>query len=112
MKKVLIAVIALLALGSSVFAGSTNTYTNVYNQVVTVVVGDDGTLTTSIVPAVSPDLAYRTEIPLVGIQVSTGTTVTATAFTPRDIGDILIGTVSNKVYMSTGATTNDWVELE
>lgn len=45
-------------------------------------------------------------------QVDTNTTTTTTLYTPRRVGDILVGSESsgtNGVWISKGTTTNDWV---
>ena len=44
-------------------------------------------------------------------QVSTATNVVSTAFTPAHAGQLLIGTVSNVVYVAKGTTTNDWLQI-
>ena len=44
-------------------------------------------------------------------QVSTATNVVPTAFTPAEVGQLLIGTVSNVVYVAKGTTTNDWLQI-
>lgn len=115
MKKFLMIAVALMALGIAAFATS-STYTNQQGQVVTVTVGDDG-VTTSVAVS-TPGLAYRTELGLVGIRLNTNTSFSADATTtgygaykPRDIGDILIQTVSNFVFVATGMETSDWVQV-
>jgi ribosomal protein L35AE/L33A len=42
-------------------------------------------------------------------QVSGATNVVSTTFTPAHAGQLLIGTVSNVVYVAKGVSTNDWV---
>lgn len=47
-------------------------------------------------------------------QVDTNASTTVTLFTPRRVGDILIGgagTGTNGVWISKGGTTNDWVQV-
>ena len=44
-------------------------------------------------------------------QVSTAANVVPTAFTPAHAGQLLIGTVSNVVYVAKGTTTNDWLQI-
>lgn len=44
-------------------------------------------------------------------QVSDATNVVATAFTPARAGQLLIGTVSNVVYVAKGTSTNDWLQV-
>ena len=118
MKKMLIAVAALLVLGIASFAATTtNVYTNVYNQVVTTETSDDGVITTTITKS-TPGLAYRTQLGLGGIQLDTNASFVVSAsasgygaYKPRDIGDILIQTVSNFVFIATGVATSDWVQV-
>jgi len=44
-------------------------------------------------------------------QVSAATNVVSTSFTPQYAGQLLIGTVSNLVYVAEDTTTNGWVQL-
>jgi len=44
-------------------------------------------------------------------QTDTNTLADSTDWTPRFVGDTLIGTVSNLVYVSKGTTTNDWIQV-
>lgn len=47
-------------------------------------------------------------------QIDTNATTTVTAYTPRRIGDVLLGGKgegTNLVCVSKGTTTNDWVQL-
>jgi uncharacterized membrane protein YeaQ/YmgE (transglycosylase-associated protein family) len=46
------------------------------------------------------------------IMTDTNTTVDQTDTRPASVGAILIGTVSNKVWLAEGITTNDWIELK
>ena len=41
--------------------------------------------------------------------VDANTTIDVTDSTPRYIGDMLIGSVSNVVYVSSGTATSDWI---
>ncbi len=48
-------------------------------------------------------------------QADTNATTTATAYTPRFVGDVLIGGAgvgTNAVWIAKGVTTNDWVALK
>lgn len=48
-------------------------------------------------------------------QADTNVTTTATAYTPRFVGDALIGGAgagTNAVWIAKGATTNDWVAIK
>ena len=112
MKKILVGLMVLVLGAGVVFATSTNTYTNALGQVVTVVVLNDGTRTTTITQPVTVAAASRTVINLPGMQVSaSAATIDTTVFTPRDLGDFLLFTVSNTLYVATGVTTNDWTAL-
>ena len=101
--KIVLAALCGAALGVVAARAQTQsaTVTNRLGDVITVTLTDSG-------PASG---VVRTILPPVGAQVSTNTTVVATQFTPRELGDLLIGTVSGKVYMATGRTTNDWKAL-
>ncbi len=47
-------------------------------------------------------------------QSDTNATTTATAYTPRRVGDILVGGAgegTNGVWIAKGTTTNDWVQV-
>ena len=48
-------------------------------------------------------------------QADTNATTTATAYTPRRAGDVLVGgagTGTNAVWIAKGTTTNDWVKVK
>ena len=48
-------------------------------------------------------------------QADTNATTTATAYTPRRAGDVLVGgagTGTNAVWIAKGTTTNDWVQVK
>ena len=44
-------------------------------------------------------------------QVDTNEVADATLFTPDFVGQLLIGSESNLVWVAGGATTNDWLSL-
>ena len=114
MKKMMIALVALvLVAGAVARADTTNTYTNTYGDVITAVTTDMGVKTTTIVHSGAQSATLRPRVAALGWQISTNMndTETATQYTPRDIGDGLIFTSTNAVYVSTGVTTNDWVKL-
>ena len=46
---------------------------------------------------------------ILAAQTDTNQTIDVTIVTPRRVGDVLVGTGSNLVYVAVGATTNDWV---
>lgn len=92
---------AVVGVGSAHAQTQSATVTNRQGQVIQVTLTDSG-------PASG---AVRTIVPAVGAQVATNVTVVATQFTPRELGDLLLGTVSGKVYIATGGTTNDWKAL-
>ena len=49
---------------------------------------------------------------LAGLALTdTNTTVDTTANVPLFAGQILVGTVSNKAWVSKGTTTNDWIAI-
>lgn len=108
MKKIIVGFAALLVtLLVSAHAVSTNSngqiievYTNGLGQVTETVVGQVGT---TYVPVEVP----RPQM----VQLDRATVVDATDYTPSGIGQILIGITSNKVFISTGVTTNDWAAV-
>ena len=56
--------------------------------------------------AVNANLGYFTA------QVDSGAgAVVETGYTPRYIGDVLVGTVSNQAWIAHGVTTNDWIQV-
>ena len=48
---------------------------------------------------------------LVKAQTDTNVTIDATLYTPDFIGQALIGSVSNTVFIAGGTTTNDWISV-
>jgi len=74
----------------------------------------DGTVNSDARTALSNNLAgvivdaAAADLVLMTAQNDTNVTMDATLFTPRYLGDHLIGTVSNVILHATGATTNDW----
>ena len=108
MKKIIVGFVALLVtLLVSAQAVTTNdvgqiieTYTNGLGQVFETVVGQVGTTE---VPVAVP----RPQM----VLLDRATVVDATDYTPSGIGQILIGITSNKVFVSTGVTTNDWAAV-
>ncbi len=50
-------------------------------------------------------------VALMTAQVDTNTVADETLYTPRFIGDKLVGTVSNLFWMSEGVTTSSWHRL-
>ena len=49
------------------------------------------------------------------VQADTNATTTATAYTPRRVGDVLVGgagTGTNAVWIAKGTSTNDWIQVK
>jgi hypothetical protein len=44
-------------------------------------------------------------------RVVTNITVAPTSYTPNHVGQVLIGSYSNKVWIAEGVTTNSWIAL-
>jgi hypothetical protein len=44
-------------------------------------------------------------------KVVTNITVAPTSYTPNHVGQVLIGSYSNKVWVAEGVTTNSWIAL-
>lgn len=91
------------------------TITNRIGQVFTV---DSNGVTTLVSDSFAGPSGYRTVAPALGAQISTNVTVNPAVYPPRDVGDLLIGTVSGRVYIAVGSTnqvgasTNGWVQLK
>lgn len=103
--KIAVAVIVGLFAGAAVAdTVTTNRIGQVFstdsNGVVTLVSGNGGGSSQSL-----------TLSPAFGAQLSTTVTLAPTSYTPRGFGDVLIGTVSDKVYVATGVATSDWTEV-
>lgn len=94
---------------------------NAASQAVAVAVSGDATLATNGAVAiaagavVNADVATNAAIAstkLAGLALTdTNTTVDVTTRTPLFAGQVLVGTVSNKVWVSEGTTTNDWIAV-
>ena len=114
MKKILIAVAVLLAVGLG-YAFAT-TVTNELGQVVTVTTNATGVITTTITPLNAyPAMPGRTTVGAMGAQLTTNLTSTFTnQYTPRDYGDMLINinpSATNTIWVAAGLTTNGWVSV-
>jgi len=95
------ALVGTLVGGGSAYAQTQSaTVTNRLGQVITVTLTDSG-------PASG---AIRAIVPAVGAQVDTNITLTTANYTPREIGDLLIGTYSSRVYIATSIT--NWLQLK
>lgn len=95
-------------------AGSTNTVTNAVGQVIVVVTDNYGVHISSVTPANLPASQSRVYIPAQGNYRYDGAhSTTNYIYTPRDIGDILIGSQlgTGAVWMATGVTTGGWQKL-
>lgn len=116
-KLMMVAVVLGLACGA-VFADTTNTTTNAIGQIITTISDSQGVRSTSITYPSQPSSASQTKLNLPGIQLAPllPDFTTNTLYTPRGIGDILIGRIgiasfTGTVWMATGVTTNDWKQL-
>ena len=111
MKKLMIALLVGAFLGSAAYA-ATSTVTNRLGQVFVVTTDDEGAQVTDVTladgAAAMPERDFGS---LIGWRVDTNAAFDTTLVVPRDIGDVLIGTVSGKVAVSYGFTTNDWSVL-
>lgn len=114
MRKILAVLMALgfVGLADMAQASTTNTYTNAIGAVFTVVADAYGARVTSYTTPGVPTSSEADYAELPGIQLDSGgaTSTTNTLFTPRGLGDILIGyeLSTGAVWIATGATTNDW----
>ena len=104
MNRATVAIVGLLSIAGMVLAG---TVTNRNGQVITTTIGSDGVTTTIVVANGAPSVTNRTVLP-VGCQLAAEAFVTATQYTPRNYGDMLVGVATGKVWIATGLTTNDW----
>ena len=104
MKKVLLALLAVGLIGSAVAA----TVTNELGQIIVTTAGVNG-LTTVITPkALSVSAEKQVIIAPIGSQLSEVNPVVSTAYTPRGLGDQIIGTVAGSVYVATGVGSGNW----
>jgi hypothetical protein len=111
MKKIVI-VMALSLLAVGIYAGSTNTYTNVYNQVVTVVSGDNGVTTTTITPANTAATEVQSFPVLAPTLLSYKETMVPARYTSSVPGTVLINVYSQEFWMASrpNSSTN-WAQL-
>ena len=100
--KILVAAVlgALFGIATAHAQTQSVTVTNRLGKVVTATLTEDG-------PASG---VIRATVPAIGAQISTNVTVSSANYTPRDIGDLLIGTVSGRVFIATSLT--NWVQLK
>ena len=114
MKKIVSVVLTagLVALFSaiSVKADTTNVITNAVGQVVTSVSGSSGVKSITITMPNALTAAVSKYGVQPGYQRDAAATTVETAYTPRDVSDILIGNEGStgKVWIATGTTSNDW----
>jgi hypothetical protein len=110
MKKLgLIAV--LVGLGVlAVYTVHAATVTNELGQVITTSTAAGGGITVTITDPRAPASVTNRTVDAQGCQLSMATDTTATDFTPRNYGDMLIGKEggTGKVWVATGLTTADW----
>jgi len=107
MKKIsLIAALAVFGVGIVVHAA---TVTNKTGQVITTTTTSAGVTITITDPNSAASETNRL-VEAVGSQLDMAANTTATLFTPRNYGDMLIGKEGStgKVWIATGLTTNDW----
>ncbi len=107
MKKISLFMAAVLLLtGIAVHAA---TVTNEFGQVITTTVTSAGLTTTIVDPNAGASRTNRT-VEALGCQLDKSANTTATSFTPRNYGDMLVGQENStgKVWIATGLTTSDW----
>lgn len=114
-KKMLIAVCAslLVIAGVVVYAATTtNVVTNVVGQVITTTTDEYGKVTKTIVDANALSSQSRSRVELSGVLLDStqSDNTTNTLYTPRDVGDFLVGEThgTGAIWMASGPTTNDW----
>lgn len=114
MKKVMIAgLVALVVAGFAMVSSAAQSYTNRHGQVFTVGVSDDGTpVVLRSTSATTALLRTIIELPST-LQYDPTHSTTNTVYTPRSIGDTLIGFElgTGVVWQATGVTTSDWKRL-
>lgn len=100
--KVLVAAVlgALFGIATAHAQTQSVTVTNRLGKVVTATLTEDG-------PASG---VVRKIAPPMGAQIDTNVTLVTANYTPRDIGDLLIGTHSSRVYIATSFT--NWLQLK
>ena len=107
------ALVACVAFAGFAVADTTTIVTNALGQVVTVTKSTDGleqssSITLAAGPATTP---VRTSVAVGPMLLDTNTIIAPTRYTPYDIGTLLLGLVSNKLYIATDSTTNGWTAL-
>ena len=110
MKKLTAALAAVFLVGAG--AALAASYTNQLGQVFTI------TESHGVIAVASTPLPGYTSVagPTLyggspGFRLDTNATVDVTTYTPRGYGDMIIGTTTQKVWIATGLTANDWVIL-
>lgn len=105
----------LIAVGLVAFSDTTNTVTNAIGEVFTVILDSHGARVTAVTEPSALSSQSRTFTELVGVQIAAigVNNTTNTLYTPRDVGDVLIGKVAGTgaVWMATGLTTSDWIKV-
>lgn len=123
-KLMLVAVAGLFGVAA---VASAVVVTNSIGQLVTYTVGNDGTIVSEVSNTQNTNLETRLLYPLGEMRIVTSAASTAsgageggtagsqgpcTKYTPADIGEILVWTTSNYVYLAVGPTTNQWLQLK
>lgn len=103
MKKLMVVLGVLLVAGGLCLA---DTFTNSLGRVFNIVEVDGGVYLTPV--ALSTTSAAQSQTSAFTVRVDTNAAPTVTNYTPFHYGDVLVGTVSGKVWMATGLTTSDW----
>ena len=110
MKKLII-IFAAILLGTALkVEAASHTITNQLGQVITYEVDSGGVRVTSVTTSGGSQdtISYSPYA-----QLYTGTAaIDPTKYTPRHIGDMLIGTVSNNVYIAEGLSTSSWIQVK
>lgn len=105
MKKFLVMLTALVLVTG---LGLAATYTNELGIVFTTG-GTEGTTVTPVAPTYGTTTSAAIG-PLV-IRIDTNANPVITSYVPQRYGDIVLGTTSNCMWVSTGLTTNDWKQV-
>jgi len=108
-KKIVLAMVILAVVCAGAYVVRAATVTNDLGQVITTTSGSGGVTITITDPNAKASASNRV-VSAQGAQLEMSDNTTATLFTPRNYGDMLIGKEggTGKVWVASCLTTNDW----
>ena len=115
MKKILALAASLMLVCSLAFADTTNVVTNMVGQIITTISDNQGVRSTTVTYPSQPASASQVYLKAIGFQLDpiANATTTNTLYTPRQLGDMLIGHTGSVgvAWIATGLTTSDWKQI-